>query len=85
VNAAVLGKAFMAIYVISRAKTRELEKFADKVGLIEVSAIQGKGRPIARGILLNESAGLLKPLNPAEQFGRHAHFRLENLDEPTLA
>ena len=60
-------------------------KFADKVRLIEVSAIHGKGRPIWRGILLDESAGLLKPLNPAEQFRRHAHFGLENLDEPTLA
>src|SRR5262249_50985343 len=31
------------------------------------------------------SPGLLKPLNPAEQFRRYAHFRLENLNEPTLA
>lgn len=81
----VFDEAFVAIYVIGRAKTRELQKFADKVRLIEVSAVQGKGRPIGEGILLDESAGLLKPLNPAEQFRRHAHFRLENLDEPTLA
>jgi hypothetical protein len=39
---AVFGKPIVAIYVIGRAKTRELEKFADKVGLIEVSTIQGK-------------------------------------------
>ena len=55
------------------------------MGLIEVSEIHGKGGPIGRGILLDESPGLLKPLNPAEQFRRHAHFRLENLNEPTLA
>jgi hypothetical protein len=35
--------------------------------------------------VLDESPGLLKPLNPAEQFRRDAHFRLENLNEPTLA
>ena len=81
----LFDEAFVAIFVIGRAKTRELEKFAYKMGLIEVSEIQGKGRPIGRGILLDESPGLLKPLNPAEQFRRHAHFRLENLDEPTLA
>jgi hypothetical protein len=39
-------KAFVAIYVIGRAKTRELEKFAYKMGLIEVSEINGKVRPI---------------------------------------
>jgi hypothetical protein len=55
------------------------------MGLIEVSEIHGKVCPIDRGIVLHESPGLLKPLNPAEQFRRHAHFRLENLNEPTLA
>jgi len=55
------------------------------MGLIEVSEINGKVRPIDRGIVLDESPGLLKPLNPAEQFRRYAHFRLENLNEPTLA
>jgi hypothetical protein len=63
------------------------------MGLIEVSEINGKVRPIDRGIMrpidrgimLDESPGLLKPLNPAEQFRRYAHFRLENLNEPTLA
>ena len=45
-----------AIYVIGRAKARELEKFADKVGLIEVPAIQGQGRPIERKILMHESS-----------------------------
>lgn len=54
------------IFIIGRAKTRELKKFPDKVGLIEVSAIHGEGRPIWRGILLDENASLLKPLNPAE-------------------
>ena len=78
-------KAFVVIYVIGRAKTRELEKFAYKMGLIEVSEINSKVRPIDRGIVLDESPGLLKPLNPAEQFRRHTHFRLENLNEPTLA
>ena len=78
-------KSFVAIYVIGRAKTRELQKFVYKMGLIEVSQINGKVRPIDRGIVLDESPGLLKPLNPAEQFRRHAHFRLENLNEPTLA
>ena len=34
-------KAFVAIYVIGRAKTRELKKFAYKMGLIEVSEING--------------------------------------------
>jgi len=78
-------QAFVAIYVIGRAKTRELEKLAYEMGLIEVSEINGKVRPIDRGIVLDESPGLLEPLNPAEQFRRHAHFRLENLNEPTLA
>ena len=35
-------KAFMAIYVIGRAKPRELEKFAYQMGLIEVSEINCK-------------------------------------------
>ncbi len=39
-------KAFVAIYVIGWAKTRELEKFAYKMGLIEVSEINGKVCPI---------------------------------------
>ena len=78
-------KAFVAIYVIGRPKTRELEKFAYKMGLIEVSQTNCKVRPIDRRVVLDESSGLLKPLNPAEQFRRHAHFRLENLNEPTLA
>src|SRR5262249_45665278 len=78
-------KTFVPIHVIGRAKTRELEKFAYKMGLIAVSEINGKVRPIDRGIVLDESPGLLKPLNPAEQFRRYAHFRLENLNEPTLA
>ena len=77
-------KAFVAIYVIGRAKTRELKKFAYKMGLIEVSEINGKVRPIDRGIVLDESPGLLKPLNPAEQFRRHAHFRAEHLNESAL-
>ena len=59
-------KAFVAIYVIGWAKTRELKKFAYKMGLIEVSKINGKVRPIDRRIVLDESPGLLKPLNPAE-------------------
>ena len=79
------AKAFVAIYVIGRAKTRELKKFAYKMGLIEVSEFNCKVRPIDRGIVLDESPGLLKPLNPAEQFRRHAHFRPEDLNEPTLA
>ena len=78
-------EALVSLHVIGRAKTRELEKFAYEMRLIEVSEIQCKGRPIGRGILSDESPGLLKPLNPAEQFRRHAHFRLENLNEPTLA
>ena len=78
-------EAFVSIYVIGRAKARELEKFAYEMRLIEVSEVRGKGRPIGRGILLDASPGLLKPLNPAEQFRRHAHFRLENLTERTLA
>ena len=81
----VFDKAFVAIYIIGRAKTRELEKFAYKMGLIEVSEINCKVRPIDRGVVLDESPGLLEPLNPAEQFRRYAHFRLENLYEPTLA
>jgi len=80
-----LDKAFVVIYVIGGAKTRELEKFAYKMGLVEVSEINGKVRPIDRVIVLDESPGLLKPLNPAEQFRRHAYFRIENLNEPTLA
>src|SRR5215813_5437920 len=55
------------------------------MGLIEVSEINRKVCPIDRQIPLNESPDLLKPLNPAEQFRRHAHFRLENLNEPALA
>jgi hypothetical protein len=55
------------------------------MGLIVVSEINGKVRPIDRGIVLGESPGMLKSLNPAEQFRRYAHFRLENLNEPTLA
>jgi hypothetical protein len=78
-------KAFVAIHVIGRAKTRELEEFTYEMGLIEVSEINRKVSPIERGIVLDESPGLLKPLNPAEQFRLHAHFRLENLNEPTLA
>src|SRR5262249_24860687 len=78
-------KAFVAIYVIGGAKTRELEKFAYKMGLIEVSEINGKVRPIDRWIVSDESPGLLKPLNPAEQFRLYTHFLLENLNEPTLA
>ena len=58
--------AFVVIYVIGWAKTRELEKFAYKMGLIEVSEINGKVRPIDRGIVLDESPGMLKSLNPAE-------------------
>ena len=54
------------------------------MGLIEVSEINGKVRPIDRGMVLDESPGLLKPLNPAEQFRRHAHFSLENFNEPAL-
>ena len=81
----VFDEAFVSLYVIGRAQAREFEKFAYKMGLIEVSEIQGEGRPIGRGILLDESPGLLKPLNPAEQFRRHSYFRLENLNEPTLA
>jgi hypothetical protein len=34
---------------------------------------------------VGQSPGLLKSLNPAEEFRRHAHFRLENLNETTLA
>jgi hypothetical protein len=79
------GKAFLAIYVIGRAKTRELEKLAYEMGLIEVTEINGKVRPIDRRIVLDESPSLLKPLNPAEQFRRHAHFRLENLNKPAVA
>ena len=75
----------MTIYVIGRAKTRELEEFSYEMGLIQISEINGKVRPIDRGIVLDESPRLLEPLNPAEQFRRHAHFRLENLNEPTLA
>jgi len=75
----------MVIYVIGWAKTRELEKFAYQMRLIEVSEINCKVRPIDRGILLGDCPGLLKSLNPAEQFRRHAYFRLENLNEPALA
>ena len=53
--------------------------------LIEVSEIQGKCRPVRRAILLDDGLRLLKPLNPAEQFRSNAHFRFENLNEPTLA
>ena len=81
----VLEEAFAVIHVIRRTKTRELEEFAYKMGLIEVSEIEGQERPIGRWILPDESPGLLKPLNPAEQFRRQANFILENLDEPTLA
>ena len=81
----VFDEALVSIYVIGRAEAGELKKFAYKMRLIEVSEFQGKGRPIGRGILSDESPGLLKPLNPAEQFRRHTHFRLENLNEPTLA
>src|SRR5262245_6142479 len=55
------------------------------MGLIRVSKINRKVCPIDQGMALDESAGLLKPLNPAEQFRRYAHFCLENLNEPTLA
>ena len=75
----------LSLKILGRAQTRELDKFAYKMGLIEVSEINGNVRPFDRGIVLDESPGLLKPLNPAEQFGRHAHLQLENLNEPTLA
>jgi len=55
------------------------------MGLIEVSEINCKVRPIDRGIVLDESPSLLKPLNSTEQFRRQAHFPFENLNEPTLA
>jgi hypothetical protein len=42
----VSDEAFVPVFVIGRAKTRELETFAYKMGLVEVSEIQGKGRPI---------------------------------------
>ena len=32
-------KAFVAIYIIGRAKTRELEKFAYKMGLIDANTV----------------------------------------------
>ena len=78
-------KAFLAIYVIGRAETRELEKFAYKVRLIEVSEVNRKVGPINRWVMLDEGPGLLEPLNPAEKFRRHTHFRLKNLNEATLA
>ncbi len=34
---------------------------------------------------MDESPGLLKPLNPAEQFRRQTDFGFEHLNEPTLA
>ena len=80
----VWEETFAVIHVIGRTKTRELEEFAYKMGLIEVSEIQGQSCPIRKGILFDESPGLLKPLNPAEQFRRQANFILKNLNEPTL-
>jgi hypothetical protein len=71
-------EAFVPMEIIGRAKPRELEKFADKMRLIEVSEINGKVRPIDRGMVLDESPGSLKPLNPAVQFRPYAHFRICN-------
>ena len=62
----VFEEAFAAIYVIRRTKTRELDEFAYKMGLIEISEIQGNSCPVGKGVLLDESTRLLKPLNPAE-------------------
>ena len=81
----VFDKVFLAIYVIGRAKPRELDELAYEMRLIEVSEVDCKVRPIDRGIVLDESSGLLKPLNSTEQFRRYAYFRLENLNEPALA
>lgn len=80
-----LEKSLVATYVIGRAKSRELDKIAYEMRLIEVPKIYGEIRPIYRGVVLDKSARLLKPLNPTEQFRRDSNFCLEDLNESTLA
>ena len=67
----------MSVYVIGRAETRELEKFAYKVRLIEVSEVNRKVGPINRWVMLDEGPGL-----PAGEEGRvfETFVRLEGSD-----
>src|SRR5215510_4341750 len=67
------------------AKTREGLEIMNEMRLVEVTARRCNICPIRRRVLLDERPCLLKPLNAAEQFRRHAHLCLENLNEPALA
>jgi len=71
--------------ILGRADTRELEKFAYQMRLVEVSEIQCKLRPIGRRIFVNQAAGALKSLDPAKQLRRQPDLRLKSLDESPLA
>ena len=60
-------------------------KLADEMRLVEVAQLKRKIRPIRDGIGVDQTAGLLKPLNAAEEFRRQSNLGLEDLDKATLA
>jgi len=68
------------------ADAREPDEVPDHVGLIEVPALDGKGRPRRRAPKAGDARfGAVKALQAGVEFRRQADLPLEDLDEATVA
>lgn len=82
----LLDQAAMAVHVLDRRESSEDFKVSYEMRLVSVSAVSGKYRPVdADGIAVDQRQRVLESPDTAEQFRRHGHFGLEQLDKPPFA
>ena len=82
----LLDEMAMAVQVRHRGESSKDFKVSYEVRLVGVSAVSRKRRPVdARRGTADPRQRVLESPDAAEEFRRHRHFVLEQLDEPALA
>jgi hypothetical protein len=76
----------MAVQIFDRCEAGKDSKVSYEMRLVSVSAVSRKDRPVdVRRFATDPRQGVLESPDTAEEFWRHRHFGLEQLDEATFA
>src|SRR5215469_1244468 len=81
----IVMKIMQTAQVVSRAHTRERNKIADQVRLVEIALFQRQLCPVNRRKVVHMLQYALKPSDPHKQFWLNTHLEIKHINKSTVA
>src|SRR5262245_31908133 len=81
----VARKILVVGEIFGRIDSRKGAEVVDEMGLVEIASVESDASPVYRLAAGDAGQDPLKAADAAEQFWRHAHVKLEKLDEAACA